>query len=375
VSFTPVSDDGARTKAGKAPFDHATDELLIHSVERKSSDLHLTAGLPPMIRVDGTLRPLDQYAVLDPMDTQTMLYQILSDRQITRFESDHELDFSYGVRGVGRFRVNAYIQRGAIGIAFRVIPSKIPTLEDLGMPAATLRRMCTRGSGLILVTGPTGAGKSTTLASMVDVVNSTRRCHIMTIEDPIEYLHMHKQSMVNQRELGSDTFAFAAALRAVLREDPDVILVGEMRDLETIQAALTVAETGHLVFATLHTRSAPQSIDRIIDVFPPHQQEQIRIQLASTLEAVVSQQLLPRYGTPGRVPAYEIMICNSAVRNLIREGKTRQIYSVIETSAQEGMVLMDVTLAELQARGAVSYDDAMHHALDPDYFKRLSRRN
>ncbi|MCS6830522.1 MAG: type IV pilus twitching motility protein PilT, partial [bacterium] len=281
------------------------DDLLRMTVEKGGSDLHLSAGLPPMVRVDGRLHPLP-FEPLNPRDIQRLVYDILTGDQIQKFEKTKELDFSYGVKDVGRFRFNVYRQRGSVGCAMRAIPSAIPSLEQLRLPAI-LRDLTRRHSGLILVTGPTGSGKSTTIASMIDVINSERNCHIMTIEDPIEYLHSHKNCMVNQRELGTDTDSFHNALRAVLREDPDVILVGEMRDLETIRAALTLAETGHLVFATLHTRNAPQTIDRVVDVFPPEQQEQIRIQLANTLESVIAQQLLPMLGG-GRVAAVEIMI-------------------------------------------------------------------
>jgi twitching motility protein PilT len=268
-----------------------TDDLLREAGERQASDLHITVGLPPMIRVDGALQALP-YVVLSPNDTQRLLYDILSTDQVTKFEQSKELDFSYGVRGVGRFRVNVYRQRSSVGGALRAIPDRIPTFEQLGLPTL-LRELSRKHSGLILVTGPTGSGKSTTIACMIDTINSESPVHIMTIEDPIEYLHRHKRGMVNQRELNTDTDSFHNALRAVLREDPDVILVGEMRDLETIAAALTLAETGHLVFGTLHTRNAPQTIDRVVDVFPPHQQDQIRVQLSNTIEAVIAQTVDP----------------------------------------------------------------------------------
>jgi twitching motility protein PilT len=281
----------------------------------------------------------------------------------------HELDFSYGVKGVGRFRVNVYRQRGSVGAALRSIPDQVPTFEQLGLPQI-LRDLSRKHSGLILVTGPTGSGKSTTIACMIDTVNSERPVHILTMEDPIEYLHRHKRGMVNQRELGLDTDSFGNALRAVLREDPDVILIGEMRDLETIQAALTLAETGHLVFGTLHTRCAPQTVDRVVDVFPPHQQDQIRVQLSNTLEAVVAQQLLPRNGG-GRCAAIEVMVATSAIRNLIREGKTHQIYSALETGSQFGMQTMDKMLGELYRSGMVTHDDAIARAIDAENFKRI----
>jgi len=346
-------------------------DLLEDATKRRASDLHLTAGLPPLLRVDGRLVPLD-YESLTPRETQRLVYDILTDRQISDFEGKHELDLSYGLPHVGRFRVNVYFQRGAVGAALRLIPRDIPSLEQLNLPPL-LHELGMRQSGLILVTGPTGCGKSTTLANMVDFINQNRECHIMTIEDPIEYLHRHGKSMVNQRELGSDTYAFGDALRAALREDPDVVLIGEMRDLDTIGAALTIAETGHLVFGTLHTRNAPQSVDRIIDVFPPHQQAQIRVLLANTLEAVLAQQLLPRYGGRGRVPALEILIVNAAVRNLIREGKTHQIYSLMDTGGDLGMQTMDKALANLARRGLVSNQEAMARAIDPDNFSRWLR--
>lgn len=344
------------------------DDLLRMTVEKGASDLHLSAALPPMVRVDGRLYPLP-FEPLNPRDIQRLVYDVLTGEQIQKFEKTKELDFSYGVKDVGRFRFNVYRQRGSVGCAMRAIPSAIPSLEQLRLPAI-LRELTRRHSGLILVTGPTGSGKSTTIASMIDVINSERNCHIMTIEDPIEYLHTHKNSMINQRELGTDTDSFHNALRAVLREDPDVILVGEMRDLETIRAALTLAETGHLVFATLHTRNAPQTIDRVVDVFPPEQQEQIRIQLANTLESVIAQQLLPMLGG-GRVAAVEIMIATPAIRNLIREGKVHQIYSIMETSAQQGMQTMDRALADLHLNGLVSFEEAVLRCIDRENFMRF----
>ncbi len=344
------------------------DDLLREATERGASDLHLTVGLPPVIRVDGSLTHL-RYQPLSPSDTQRLVYDILTTDQVQHFETVHELDFSYGVRGVGRFRVNVYKQRGSVGAALRSIPDRIPTFEQLNLPPV-LRELSRRTSGLILVTGPTGSGKSTTIACMIDTINSERPVHIMTMEDPIEYLHRHKRGMVNQRELGTDTDSFANALRAVLREDPDVILIGEMRDLETIQAALTLAETGHLVFGTLHTRNAPQTIDRVIDVFPPHQQEQIRVQLSNTLEAVIAQQLMPRIGG-GRIAALEILVATSAVRNLIREGKSHQIYSAIETGAQYGMQTMDKSLADLYRNGIITLEEAEARSIDRENLKRF----
>ncbi len=359
-----------RTPDGEALSidDMHIDDLLRMTVEKGASDLHLSAGLPPMVRVDGRLYPLP-FEPLNSRDIQRLVYDVLTGEQIQKFEKTKELDFSYGVKDVGRFRFNVYRQRGSVGCAMRAIPSAIPSLEQLRLPAI-LRELTRRHSGLILVTGPTGSGKSTTIASMIDVINTERNCHIMTIEDPIEYLHTHKNCMVNQRELGTDTDSFHNALRAVLREDPDVILVGEMRDLETIRAALTLAETGHLVFATLHTRNAPQTIDRVVDVFPPEQQEQIRIQLANTLESVIAQQLLPMLGG-GRVAAVEIMVATPAIRNLIREGKVHQIYSIMETSAQQGMQTMDRALADLHLNGLVSFEEAVLRCIDRENFMRF----
>lgn len=344
------------------------DDLLREVPKRKASDLHLTVGLPPMLRVDGSLHRMN-FKPLGPNSAQRLIYDILTNEQVEKFERTHELDFSYGVKGIGRFRVNVYKQRGSVGAALRAIPDLIPTFEQLGLPSI-LRDLSRKHSGLILVTGPTGSGKSTTIACMIDTINAERPVHILTLEDPIEYLHRHKSGMVNQRELGADTLSFENALRAVLREDPDVILVGEMRDLETIQAAITLAETGHLVFGTLHTRNAPQTIDRVVDVFPPHQQDQIRVQLSNTLEAVVAQQLLPRTGG-GRCAAIEILIATSACRNLIREGKTHQIYSLLETGSQFGMQTMDKMLAELCRSGNVSHEDGMTRCIDKETFKRL----
>lgn len=344
------------------------DDLLREACERGSSDLHLTVGLPPMMRVDGSLAAME-YAPLTPSDTQRLVYDILTSEQVQIYEACKELDFSYGVRGVGRFRVNVYKQRGSVGVAFRAIPDRIPTYEQLGLPSI-LRSLSRKTSGLILVTGPTGSGKSTTIACMIDTINSEKPLHILTMEDPIEYLHRHKRAMVNQREVKNDTDSFGNALRSALREDPDVLLIGEMRDLETIQAALTLAETGHMVFGTLHTRNAPQTIDRVVDVFPPHQQEQIRVQLSNTLEAVIAQQLIPRIGG-GRVVAVEILVATAAVRNLIREGKTHQVYSVMETGAQFGMQTMDKVLADLTRNGMISHEEAASRAIDEENLKRF----
>ncbi|MEM0011343.1 MAG: type IV pilus twitching motility protein PilT [Candidatus Bathyarchaeia archaeon] len=347
------------------------DDLLRITVQKNASDLHITAGLPPVIRVDGILHPLN-FTKLTPQDTQRLIYDILLEEQITTLETQKEIDFSYGIRDLGRFRVNVYRQRGSIAAALRVIPDRIPSFEELRLPPS-VKEVAEKTSGLILVTGPTGSGKSTTLAAMIDHINETRSCHIITIENPIEYLHRHKRSMVNQREVGSDTLSFANALRAALREDPDVIMVGEMRDLETTAIALTAAETGHLVLATLHTRNAPQSIDRIIDIFPPHQQDQVRIQLAESIEAIFSQRLLPMTGG-GRIVAVEVMIATTAVRNLIREGKTYQIYGVMETSVGIGMKTLDMALAELYREGYIRLDDAFAYSIDPLNLERLLER-
>jgi twitching motility protein PilT len=348
--------------------DYSLDELLTMAAERGSSDLHITANLPPTMRIDGRLRPMS-FDPLEPVDCQRLIYAILSDHQISVFESKHELDFSHGIPRVGRFRVNVYMQRSAVGAAFRLIPRRIPSFHELGLPAC-VQKLAERSSGLILVTGPTGSGKSTTLAALIDHINETASCHIVTIEDPIEYLHQHRKAMVNQRELGSDTFDMQAALRAVVREDPDVILVGEMRDLDTIDAALKLAETGHLVLATLHTRSAPQSVDRIIDVFPPYQQEQIRVLLSSTLEAVIAQQLIPKLSGSGRVLAVEVLVVTAGVRNLIREAKTHQIYSLMETGGELGMQTMDRALASLVRQRLISKEEAALRAIDLDNYSR-----
>lgn len=345
------------------------DDLLKTIVEKGSSDLHICVGVPPVMRLDGQLTPLN-YTKMTPMDTLRIMYDILSDDQIQRFESDLELDFSYALGKAARFRVNIYRDKGNIAAALRLIPAKIPTIRDLGLPAV-LEDLCRRPRGLILVTGPTGSGKSTSLASMINQMNTEQSLHIISIEDPIEYLHSHKYSVINQRELLADTKSFGAALRASLREDPDVILVGEMRDPDTIATAITCAETGHLVLSTLHTNSAAQTVDRIIDVFPSGQQEQIRVQLSMNLEAVLCQQLLPRAGMPGRVCAMEIMIATPAVRNLIREGKTHQITSVIQTGSNIGMQTMDQHLRELYSKGVITYDEAMVRAMNPDELRKM----
>jgi twitching motility protein PilT len=345
-------------------------ELLDIVMERDASDLHLTVGSPPVVRVHGDLVPLTQYPPLTSQAVQAMIYAILPQRKREKLEEDLELDMSYAVPGKSRFRVNVYFQRDSLGAAFRLIPMSIRKATDLGLPSV-VEEFARLPRGLVLVTGPTGSGKSTTLAALVDVVNQERACHIMTVEDPIEYLHKHKTSIVNQREVGSDTHGFAQALKHVLRQDPDVILVGEMRDLETIGTAITAAETGHLVFATLHTQDAPQSIDRVIDVFPAHQQQQVRVQLSTTLQGVATQQLLQTADGQGRVVASEVLVATAAVRNLIREGKTHQIYSVMQAGGRFGMQTMDASLAGLVRAGKVSPELALDRCHDPEELTRL----
>lgn len=332
-------------------------------VLRKASDLLLTAGAPPLLRVNGELKATE-YPEMTPEDNKRLIYSILSDKQKEEFEETRELDMSIGVSGGHRFRVNVYMQKGCVTAAMRAIPEHMPSLEHLGLPKI-VGKLAFRPQGLILVTGPTGHGKTTTQAAMIDLINGHKRCHIITVEDPIEYVHNHKKSVVDQRELGSDTLSFPSALKYVLRQDPDVILIGEMRDLETISSALTAAETGHLVIATLHTNDAIQTVDRIIDVFPSQQQQQIRIQLALSLLAVVSQRLLPRANGKGRVLACEILRNNSAIGNLIREAKSHQIYSIMETHSKDGMITLDASIKQLYLRGIVSYDVAINHVRNP----------
>ena len=344
-------------------------EILREVVNRDASDLHLAVGVPPVVRIDGHLENLD-YPVLLPNDARELVYSILSQDQRQKLETDWEVDFSYSLYGMARFRVNAYFQRGTLSAAFRLVPVGIKSIEQLGLPKI-LHSFCHKPRGFILVTGPTGSGKSTTLASIIDEINQTRADHIVTIEDPIEFLHQHKRCVVNQREIGTDTRAFPVALRSALRQDPDIILIGEMRDLETIQIALTAAETGHLVFATLHTQDCPQSIDRIIDVFPPHQQEQIRVQIAATLEGIVSQQLLSKAGMKGRVVACEVLVSTPAARNLIREGKTHQLYTVMQTGNQYGMQTMNSSLADLVRHGHITKELALRRSSVPDELERL----
>lgn len=345
-------------------FDFAA--MVMTVLQNGASDLHLAAGAPPVMRRNGELVPIGNQ-VLSPQDTREIVYGILSGDQRQRLENDLEIDFSYHVPGRARFRVNAYYQRAAVGAAFRVVPTELRTLDELKLPAS-IRQWTTKPRGLVLVTGPTGSGKSTTLAAMIDEINSTRSCHIMTVEDPIEFLHRHKRSLVNQRELGGDTHSFANALRSALRQDPDVILVGEMRDLETIQIAITAAETGHLVFGTLHTSDAPQTIDRIIDVFPAGEKPMVRSMLSESLRAVISQALLKKVGG-GRTAAWEIMVGIPAIRNLIREDKVAQMYSSIQTGQQYGMMTLDQHLQDLVKRGMVTRPQAKDYAKDKRLFE------
>jgi twitching motility protein PilT len=345
-------------------------EVLLEVVGRRASDLHLAAGAPPMVRVRGRLAPMEGYPSLTPTDTREIIYSILSQGQRQRLETHWQIDFAYQIPGAARFRVNAYFQRSALGAAFRLIPFEVAPLESLGLPPI-VADFATKPRGLVLVTGPTGSGKSTTLASLIDVINSTREEHIMTIEDPIEFLHQHKKCIVNQRELGSDATSFGDALKAALRQDPDVILVGEMRDLETIGTAITAAETGHLVFATLHTQDTPQTIDRIIDVFPSSQQGQVRAQLSVALQGIMTQTLLPTADGSSRCVAAEVLIPTPAVRNLIRESKSYQLYSVLQTGASHGMQPMDASLAQLVRAGKITRQLAESRAHSPEELRRL----
>lgn len=344
-------------------------KCLVEAVRLGASDVHITTGSPPVVRLDGRLRAMDGN-VLSAGDTRAMIMDILTDEQRKRLENDLELDFGYELPGVSRFRVNAYFQRGGLGAAFRPVPEKIPRLGELGLPKV-VEELASKPRGLVLVTGPTGSGKSTTLAAMIDRINQTRREHIMSVEDPIEFLHAHKKCIVNQREVGSDTRGFAEALKHVLRQDPDVILVGEMRDLETISLAITAAETGHMVFATLHTQDAPQTMDRVIDVFPPHQQQQVRTQLANAIQGVITQTLVARRGGQGRAVACEVLVATPGVRNLIREGKNHQLYSAMQTGGKFGMQTMDASLVDLMRRGVISREEAEKRSSNPDELRRL----
>lgn len=348
-------------------------ELLKKMIELGASDLHIVVGAPPIVRINGLLEPLDGYPDLKPEDSQEIVYSVMSEEQIAVFETEKECDMSFGIQGLSRFRLNVYRDRGAVVSAFRAIPFEIKSFDELGVPRV-VGDFAYRPLGLILVCGPTGSGKSTTLAAIIDRINRDRNVHIITIEDPIEYLHSHNRSVVNQREVNADTKNFAAALKHVLRQDPDVILIGEMRDPETIQAALTVAETGHLAFATLHTNDAVQTINRIVDVFPATQQEQIRTQLSFVLEGVVVQQLIPRADGMGRAIALEIMLPNTAIRSLIREDKLQQIPSMIEIGAGEGMLTMNQSLYRLVRRNVISVDMAFKRSYDPEGLQRLMEK-
>jgi twitching motility protein PilT len=345
-------------------------DLLVAMAERNASDLHITSGTPPTLRVHGHLMPLE-YPPLTPDQTKALAYSLITTEQRERFEANHELDFSYGITGLSRYRVNVYQQKNAVGIAIRSIPHQPKTFEELGLPAEICNNLINKTKGLILVTGPTGHGKTTTMAAMIDKINKTRDVHIVTVEDPLEYLHDHQKALVNQREIGQDTHSFPAALKYVLRQDPDVVLIGEMRDLETIQAALTIAETGHLTFATLHTNSCAQSIDRIIDVFPPHQQSQVRAQLALVLEAVFNQLLIPRKDGRGRMLAMEILVATPAIRNMIREEKVHQIYSAMQAGQKFAMQTMNQALANVYLRGQITRQEAISRSLYPDELLRL----
>lgn len=342
----------------------AIEEILQAAKESGASDVHLTVGIPPKMRVNGKLVTMD-YPPMLPGDTLDVLIKIMSEAQREHFEEKGEYDMSFSIANLGRYRVNAYKQRGSVALAFRLVGTKIPSPEKLGMPESVID-IYRKKRGLVLVTGPAGSGKSTTLAAIIDKINNNRDAHVITLEDPIEYLHQHKMSMVNQREIGLDSDNYQNALRAALREDPDVILVGEMRDYETISIAITAAETGHLVLSALHTIGAANTIDRLIDVFPPHKQQQIRVQLANVLEAVVSQQLIPTADGTGRVAAFEVMHANPAVRELIREGKTPQLASVIQTGGASGMITMDEAICQLYFAGRISRDMAIQFAQDPD---------
>jgi twitching motility protein PilT len=352
---------------------YSIDHLLTQMVTLSASDLHLTVGSPPVVRLRGQLQRFEGVPALSGDDTRDLIYRILSSEQQKQLELKRQLDFAHSIPGVARFRVNSYFQKESLGAAFRLIPNEIKSLEELGL-SASLHQLAEKPRGLVLVTGPTGSGKSTTLASVIDEINRTRHEHILTIEDPIEFLHKHKGCIVNQREIGPDAVSFAEALRGALRQDPDVILVGEMRDLETISTAMTAAETGHLVFGTLHTQSAPGTIDRIIDVFPPEAQEQVRVQIAGTLQGVVTQALLPTADGAGRIPALEILLPDDAVRNLIRQGKVEQVYSVMQTGTAKGMQTMEQCLAELILRRVVTKEVAMTRSSRPEQLLGLLER-
>lgn len=343
------------------------EEILARAKEAGASDVHITVGIPPKMRVNGDLLTMEGDRLM-PADTLEIAAQAMNEKQQQRFEENGECDMSFAIAGQGRYRVNIYKQRGSIAMAFRLVDTKVPSAESLGVPQSVID-LYQKKRGLVLVTGPTGSGKSTTLASLIDKINNNREAHVITLEDPIEYLHSHNRSIVNQREIGLDSLSYAHALRAALREDPDVILVGEMRDFETISVAITAAETGHLVLSTLHTIGAASTVDRVIDVFPPHQQQQIRVQLANVLEAVISQQLIPTADGHGRVAAFEVLHTNPAVRNLIREGKTHQLTSVMQTNRKAGMITMDDALLQLYAQHSISKDQVLQFAQDQESMK------
>ncbi|MBX7159976.1 MAG: type IV pilus twitching motility protein PilT [Acidimicrobiia bacterium] len=380
IHVASLVESGADDDDGPDPNDplglnlelHVND-LLEKMLELGASDLHLTAGTPPQVRVNGDLQTLDEFGEMSPNELRRMIYAILTQKQRERFENDLELDLSHPLPGKARFRVNVFVQKESVGAVMRAIPNVVVPLDKLGLPKV-VRSMAEYPRGLVLVTGPTGSGKSTTLASLVDIINQERPVHIMTVEDPIEFLHAHKKAIVNQREVGEDTHGFAPALKHVLRQDPDVILVGEMRDLETIQTALTAAETGHLVYATLHTQDAPQSIDRIIDVFPPHQQQQVRVQLATSIQAVMTQTLVRSRDGRARYVACEVMIATPAIRNLIREGKIYQIYSAMQAGGQYGMQTMDQSLADLVKANKITYEMALDRCANESDLARLCGR-
>jgi twitching motility protein PilT len=349
---------------------YTLEDLLKQMIDKNASDLHITAGSPPRLRVLGELKPLGE-EVLSPEDTQKLVYSILDSDQIAKFEQEWELDLSFGVAGVGRFRTNVFYQRGAVGTVLRSIPYKIKNFEQLGLPQDVCTRLCELPRGLVLVTGATGSGKSTTLAAMIDYINEHDNGHIITVEDPIEFVHRNKKCLVNQREVGADTKSFHNSLRHILRQDPDTVLIGEMRDMETIEAGLRIAETGHLTFATLHTNDAIQTINRIIDVFPSAQQTQIRTQLSFVLEAVFCQTLIEQRSGKGRVLAMEVMIATSAIRSLIRDNKLHQIYSSIQTGGKLGMTTMNQSLVSLYKKSLINFDDALRASSDPEDLKRL----
>ncbi|MDD4879895.1 MAG: type IV pilus twitching motility protein PilT [Candidatus Omnitrophica bacterium] len=349
------------------------ETLLKLMVQKGASDLHISVFSPPQLRIDEQLVPTE-FGALAAEDTKRLAYSMLKPQHIEKFERELELDVSFGIEGLGRFRVNVFLQRGYVSAAVRLLPLHIMSFEECGLPLNVVEDLCKRPKGLVLVTGATGSGKSTTLASMVDKINSERNCHIVIVEDPIEYVHKNKKALVDQREVGSDTQSFAQSLKHVLRQDPNVILIGEMRDLETIEAALDIAETGHLVLSTLHTSDAVQTINRVIDVFPSHQQQQVRIQLSFVLLGILAQQLIPKASGHGRVLATEVLIATPAVRSLVREAKTHQLYSVIQTSQKEGMRTMNQTLFELYTKKLISYEDAILRSTDPDDLDRLFRK-